>query len=126
MLDTKMKKYFKSYFFPVVTGLFIPVFSALAANITNPAPGLFVGPKGDGSFGALFMFIINSIMLPLAGIVAMTFIIIGGYQYITSSGDEELAAKGKKTLSNAVIGLVVVILSYIIVTVVINAISGKV
>ncbi len=100
--------------------------SALAVNIPNPAPDLFVGPKGDGSFGALFAFIINSILLPLAGVVAMAFIIIGGYQYMMSAGDEEAAAQGKKTLTNAVIGLVIVILSYTIITVIINALSGKV
>lgn len=121
-----MKKYFKLSVLSIVTGLFAPLFSAFAAKIANPAPGLFVGYKGDGSFGALFMFVINSILLPLAGIIAMFFIIIGGYQYMTSSGDEEAAARGKRNLQNAIIGLVIIILSYVIVTVVINALKGDV
>src|SRR3989338_4768607 len=121
-----MKKYFKISTLVVLAGFLIPLFSALAVNIENPAQGFLADKQGDGSFKALFMFVINSILLPLAGIIAMLFIIIGGYQYITSAGDEEAATKGKKTLSNAVIGLVVVILSSVIVTVVINALKGSV
>lgn len=107
-------------------GTALPFFHALAVNIENPAPGFFTDVKGDGSFKTLFGNFINDIMLPLAGLVAMFFIIVGGYQYMTSAGDEEAAAKGKRTLSNGVIGLIIIILSYTIVTVVINALSEKV
>lgn len=46
-----------------------------------------------------------------AGSVAALFIIIGGLQYMTSGGNEEQAKKGKKTLTYAVVGLVIVLLS---------------
>lgn len=118
-----MKKYFKVSVLASLIGLLVQPTSALAVNIENPAKGLFVGKIGDGSFKSIFMFLINDILLPLAGTVALMFIIIGGYQYITSSGDEEVAAQGKKTLTNAVLGLVIVIFSYVIVVVVINALG---
>jgi uncharacterized membrane protein len=120
-----MKKIYKTLFL-VLGGVFLPVAQALALNIQNPAPGLFTNTKGDGSFKALLGWLINDVMLPLAAVVAMMFVIIGGYQYMTSAGDEEAAAKGKKTLSGGVIGLVIIILSYTIITVVINALAGKV
>jgi len=67
--------------------------------------------------------IIQNILLPIAGIVAVLFIIVGGFQYITSGANEEWAETGKKTLRNAVIGLVVIILSYIIVIVIANSLT---
>src|SRR5438876_5244694 len=47
-----------------------------------------------------------NILLYLAGILAVIFVIWGGYLYITSGGNEESAAKGRKALMYALIGLV--------------------
>ena len=58
------------------------------------------------------------IMLGFAGIIAIFFVIIGGYRYIFDSGNSEQAEKGKKTVVNALIGLVIIFLSFAIVTVV--------
>lgn len=63
-----------------------------------------------------------SLLLFVAGAVAVVFIIVGGYRYITSAGNEETAEKGKNTVVNAVIGIAVIILSYVI----INAIVGTI
>ncbi len=106
----------------LVTLFAIPL---LAIKITNPADGWFI-EKGDNTFAALIMFLINGVLLPIAALISMAFIIYGGFQYITSRGDEELAASGKKTLTNAIIGLAIVILSYVMVAVVVNALEGRV
>lgn len=58
--------------------------------------------------------------LYLAAMISVVFIIIGGYFYITSAGNPAQAGKGKSTLVNALIGLTLVILSYIIVQIVYN------
>lgn len=98
-----------------------------AFAISNPASGLFVNDfGGSNTFSGIVMAVIQNILLPIVGIISVLFIIIGGFQYITSGANEELAETGKKTLTNAIIGLVIVILSYIIVTVIINALKGKV
>ncbi|MBX4186748.1 MAG: pilin [Candidatus Doudnabacteria bacterium] len=97
--------------------------AAYAVEIFNPAPGFLIS-YNDNSFTGLLTRIIQ-LILGVVGIVTMTFIIIGGFQYITSRGDDEQATAGKKTLSNAIIGLVIVILSYVIVTVIINALKPK-
>ncbi len=97
----------------------------LAVAISNPAKDLFV-TIGDNSFSSIILFLIQKILLPLAGLTAMLFIMLGGFRYITSRGDDEAAESGKKTLTNAVIGLVIVILSYVIVVVVIKAAQGQV
>ncbi len=60
-----------------------------------------------------------------AGTVAVIFVIIGGYDYVTSAGNEETAEKGRKILINAFIGLVVIIMAYAIVTIINNILSGS-
>lgn len=56
----------------------------------------------------------------LAGALAILFIVIGGYQYMTSSGDDKKAESGKKTIKWAIIGLGLVLFAYAIVTVVVR------
>jgi uncharacterized membrane protein len=53
----------------------------------------------------------------LVGILAVLAIVIGGYRYMTSAGDEKRAGAGKKTIMWALIGLVLVFLAYAIVTI---------
>jgi hypothetical protein len=49
----------------------------------------------------------------LAGVIAVVYLIWGGYQYITSAGGEGSEA-GKKTIINAIIGLIIVIAAFAI------------
>ncbi len=66
--------------------------------------------------------IINYLLL-LSGSVTVLFLILGGFWYLTSAGNDEQAEKGKKTLLNSVIGLVVILLSYTIVKIVSSTLS---
>jgi|SRR3989344_2473262 len=79
----------------------------------------------DSSLSGLIMRIIN-IALGVAGLVAVLFLIIGGFRYITAAGNEETAEQAKKIIINAIIGVVVIILSFVIVRVISNAlITGQ-
>jgi len=49
----------------------------------------------------------------VAGVVAVIYMIIGGYQYIVSSGNPEQAAQGKSTMLYAVLGLLAVFISFL-------------
>lgn len=71
----------------------------------------------DTSVNGLIRTVINW-MLGIAFGIAVLFLIIGGFWYITSAGNEETAEKGKGTAINAIIGIVIIILSYVIVNVV--------
>lgn len=62
--------------------------------------------------------------LAISGTVVILFLIYGGFIYLTSAGNDEAAEKGKKILINAVIGLVVIIMSTAIVTIVSGLLSG--
>lgn len=66
-----------------------------------------------------------TILLSVSGVIAVLFIIIGGFQYMTSSGNPEAAKKGRQTLTYAIVGLVIIVLSYIIVSVVLNTLTTK-
>ncbi len=63
--------------------------------------------------------------LYFAAIIAVIFIIIGGFMYITSAGDPGKATKGRTTLVNALIGLTIIVLSYLIVQIVYNFLINR-
>ena len=64
------------------------------------------------------------LMLLFAGIIAVLFIIVGGFWYITSAGNEEQSEKGRKALTNAIIGIIIIVMSYAIISVVQNTVGG--
>jgi len=55
------------------------------------------------------------IIVPLAGIILLVMIVAGGFQYITSGGEAEKAAKARKTITYAVFGLLAILLSWLII-----------
>jgi type IV secretory pathway VirB2 component (pilin) len=59
-------------------------------------------------------------ILGFAGILALLFIIWGGIQYTTASGNEDQMQNAKKTIQWGIIGLVIVGLSYAIVKTVVG------
>ena len=65
------------------------------------------------------------VIIAISGLVAVTFVIIGGITYMTSSGDANKVAKARKTILYAVIGLIICALSFAIVNWTIGAIDGK-
>lgn len=64
----------------------------------------------------------------IAGVVALGFLIYGGYLYLRSGGDPAFAAKGRKTLTAALVGLAISVLANIImriITAVLTAAGGE-
>ena len=59
---------------------------------------------------------IGNLMLSIAGGVAIIYIIIGAYHYFFAFGSEEQATTAKKTITYAIAGLVLIILSKVILT----------
>jgi len=92
------------------------------AQFTTPNQCGQAGLPCDTSITGFIMKIIN-IALGIAGLIAVLFLIIGGFRYITSAGNEETAEQAKKIIVNAIIGVVVIILSFVIVRVISNALT---
>ncbi|MDD4607262.1 MAG: hypothetical protein PHS07_02945 [Patescibacteria group bacterium] len=61
--------------------------------------------------------IINSI-LAFLGFIAVIIMLIGGFLWMTAAGNEEKVEKAKKTIGAGVIGLAIILLSWIIVRIV--------
>jgi len=57
-----------------------------------------------------------SLALDFVGVIAVIYIIIGGYFYITAYGNEAQIKKGKDTLTWAIVGLVIILLAKVIIT----------
>jgi hypothetical protein len=74
--------------------------------------------------GGLIAMVIK-ILLLIAGAIAVLFVVYGGYQYLTSAGNAEAAEKGKNTVVNALIGIIIIILAYVIINVIVNMVSGN-
>ncbi len=66
------------------------------------------------SLGGAINLIIR-IGLMFAGIIAVIFIMLGGYQLLLSRGDPNGYKKGRTTIVQAAIGLIIVLLAYVIV-----------
>jgi len=101
----------------VLASLFLIVASpALAAldPIPNPAPGKLVD---DVDFDDLVKRAINW-GLYAAGSIAVIFLIVGGFQYVASRGNEEQMEKAKKTITAAIIGIVIIVMAFAIVSIV--------
>ncbi len=78
----------------------------------------------EGSVAAIFRLIINW-ALAIAFLAAVVVLIYGGFLYITSAGNTESATKGKTAITNALIGVVIIVLSYVIVQIVYRFVSGS-
>lgn len=68
-------------------------------------------PSLNGDIANLWLIglVIIDDLIRVAGMVAVGFIIFGGFQYMTSSGEPDRTKKAKDTILNALIGLVIAI-----------------
>jgi len=57
---------------------------------------------------------IISLLAPAAGIAFFIMMLVGGFQFLTSGGDPKAAGAARGTLTYAVIGIVLVIVSWLI------------
>lgn len=75
-----------------------------------------------GDLGTLFQRVVG-FALGFAGIVLFILLITGGFKFITSGGDPKAVEGARKTLTYAIAGLLVILLSYMVL-VLIKEITG--
>ena len=93
----------------------------MAIDITKP---IVPNPiEGGASPGALFTDIIN-VLLVWGAAIAVLFIIIGGFRYIVSMGNPEGAEKARNTVLYAILGLILIFLSYLVVAYLLDDLLG--
>jgi len=76
---------------------------AYAAPITNPAPFADLGAVVTAIVPAIF---------GVGGLLTFSFLMLGGIKYVTAGGDDKAVQEAKKMLTNAIIGLAILISSF--------------
>lgn len=77
-----------------------------------------------GTFRSTVLLVIN-FFLGFLGLLATIMIIYGGFLYVSSAGNEENVNKAKKILLYAVVGVLVIALSFLLVNVLFRATTGS-
>jgi hypothetical protein len=103
--------------------------SAHAAGFTLSIADGANSAKGNGMatdlFGQTGTFrTITNVMLYLIGAISVIMLIIGGLRYVVSGGDSSAVQNAKNTILYAVVGIIVAILAYAVVSFIINSFSG--
>lgn len=108
------------------------ILNAIGVGATLLVPGVSLAQFGPGTTGTvgnveitpialasktdLFGIINNISMIVLAfvGVLAVLYLIYGGVLYLTAGGEAEKASKGRTAITNAIIGIIIIILSFVI------------
>lgn len=100
------------------------------AGNTTYTSGILKGIPCDGALNSLdeILIIVRNVvqgfLLPLIGVLFIIMLLIGGILYITSRGNQTQLDRAKKTLTAAIIGLLIVTLSYTLIAIFANLIGG--
>jgi len=64
-------------------------------------------------------------LLGLVSVIALIVLIIGGFRYLTSGGNEKAMESAKNIITWAVVGLIIILCSAIIINVIISILGGS-
>ncbi|MBU4369350.1 pilin [Patescibacteria group bacterium] len=67
---------------------------------------------------------IIGIVLALISIILVVLMIAGGFMWMTSAGNPEKVTKARELMTNALIGLIIIVLAYAIANFVVDKLSG--
>jgi len=126
------KNYYKKIFisiafFFLVIGIFINLHNLAFAEGSVPS-GKFVTPSADlydegitrqTEFRSALIAITN-FALGFVGLLAVIALVYGGFLYITARGEEEQAKKGQKSATYAIIGILLILISFALVNTIIK------
>lgn len=101
----------------------VPTASAALITAQDNPGEIASATGGEGSIRALVLKIVNY-ALAFLGIVAVLMLIYGGFSYLTAGGQQDKVDTGKKVILYAIVGIVIILLSFAIVNTVLGAASG--
>ncbi len=120
-----MKKYLPIIVPVLLVALVLVPAAASALNLGNEYIQNFgetIG-AGEADVGTAVGRIIN-IVLSILGLIATVLIIVGGFQWMMSGGNEEKIGEAKKLMMAGVVGLIIVVLAYAIANFLISRIQS--
>lgn len=88
-----------------------PAVPTIPPGITNPALSKFVGANAM----PLLIATLWKAAFVIGGIAALLFLVVGGLNWITGAGDKANTEKARTTITDAIIGLIVLAASYAII-----------
>lgn len=101
---------------------FAPIASAL--TVISPEDNPVKDISGQtGSLRQLVLTIVN-FFLGFLGLLAVIMIIYGGFLYVSSAGKEESVGTAKKILLYALIGIVIIVISFALVNTLLGGLGG--
>ena len=115
------KKIFNHLLF--VTACLMLVFSVTAyATSTPPSTDTLINPLPVDNLTGMFLYIVKG-FLAIIGVWGVLFIIVGGFRMIMASGNEEQYLAAKKTITWAILGVVIAVMSFSIIAIVQNLVG---
>ena len=103
----------------------IPVASAALISPSDVPSEVSGATGGEGNIKTLVLRIVNY-ALTFLGIVAVLIIVFGGFTYITAAGAQDKVDNAKKMIMYAIVGIIIILLSFAIVNTVLQAGAGVV
>lgn len=91
----------------------------LFSQLIPKKPPLYESPEG---LQQMIVNIVNNVInwgLGIVGVLAVVFIIYGAFRIVSAAGNEEQVKTGRTIITYAIVGLIVVILSWVIVNTII-------
>lgn len=101
----------------------MPVMAQGLISPTDQPGKLAEATGGQGSFRELLLTFLN-FFLGFLGLLAVIMIIYGGILYVSAAGNQESIDKGKKIIMYAVIGIVIILLSFALVNTVLGGLGA--
>ena len=109
----------------IATLSFVPAFAQSPGQITDPGFGGSVGGSQVTTVSGWVGILMTAVrwVYTLVFIIAVLFILLAAYNFITSKGDSEKVGTAKSQLLYAAIGIAVALLSYAVVELVRNSLQ---
>jgi len=106
----------------VISFAFIAI---IAMGATGVSAVISVPEVENLASGDLETTVVNliEIILQLLGLIALVMVLIGGFKWMTSGGNEEKVGEAKKLLGAGLVGLIIILAAYAITTYVFSTIG---
>jgi|GEM_PF-2045302 len=85
----------------------------------------FKSPIQDQYVEDLIVRIVDQWVFPVAGLIAVAFLVYGGVQYITAAGQEDKIKTAVRTITGAIIGLIIIFAAVAIRNTIFQAIGAQ-
>lgn len=97
--------------------------AAAKSRLENVAKNTYEPQMTEGAIGDIVGKVINA-FLAIVGIIFLSYMIYGGYLWMTAGGNDEKVTKAKVMIRNSIIGIIIVVGAYAITYFVLTALTG--